>query len=91
MTGDIQFDILAAVVVILLAIAALAWLLRRLHQRTHRKLEDVHAETIGVRVRLERHSDEASHERSKMHQESKGFQAKIYRMFVEFLESVRGK
>ena len=62
-----------------------------LYLRTHDKLDDIHEETKGVRVRLERHSEDAAYDRRKDREESKRHRSQIYNMFVEFLNYMRGK
>jgi len=53
------------------------------------KLDDIHEEVKGVRTRLERHAEESTYEREKMHAENKRGWLRIHQMFREFLEAVR--
>lgn len=80
---------------ILLAIfattALLGWYASWLHRRSRLKIHDLHEETKGVRIRLERAAEEASDERRQIRADNKGFQARLWAQFVEWLQYMRGR
>ena len=86
----IEKQALAGFAAIIFSLITLGWLARHWHRQTHRRLEDIRHETVGVRVRLERHAEESNDGQKKVHEDNKRFHARIYSTVVEWLQLLKG-
>jgi hypothetical protein len=84
---DLKIEL--ATVLVILCIAVIGIRFENRNWRTRQKLNDIHDETKGVRIRLERHAEESTDERHRIHEENKLARSQIYKMFVEFLNYMK--
>lgn len=88
---SLELEIELGTLIVILAIAGLGVFAYYHHEHTRRQLDDIKGEAQGVRIRLERHDEDTKDERRKFHEEAKRGRSQIYQMFVEFLQSIRGR